>query len=29
MKAVAVFPQKREVRVITDAPEPRIQSPRR
>ncbi|NOJ83689.1 glucose 1-dehydrogenase [Myxococcus xanthus] len=27
MKAVAVFPQKREVRVITDAPEPRIQSP--
>jgi len=27
MKAVAVFPHKREVRVITDAPEPRLQSP--
>ena len=27
MKAVAVFPRERKVRVITDAPEPRIQSP--
>ncbi|MCE9668501.1 glucose 1-dehydrogenase [Myxococcus stipitatus] len=27
MKAVAVFPGKRQVRVIDDAPEPRLQSP--
>ncbi|MCP3137041.1 glucose 1-dehydrogenase [Pyxidicoccus xibeiensis] len=27
MKAVAVFPKQREVRVLTDVPEPRLQSP--
>lgn len=27
MKAVAVFPKSRQVRVITDAPEPRLRSP--